>query len=73
MLGVTTESGIVNTKSPSAEYLAEIKLEPDNFQSSTVDVSEQIENKSYSSDYSQNIDKIGENLSGIYYYKKVIF
>ena len=50
MLGVTTESGIVNTKSPSAEYLAEIKLEPDNFVDSMVD----------------NVHEFGENLSGSY-------
>ena len=67
-LGVAKESGIINTKSPSVEYLAEIKLETDDFQGSMVDVSEQIENRSDSSELSQHVDKFGENLSGTYCY-----
>ena len=71
LLGVTEESGRISTKSPSVEYQAEVKLETDDFQGSLVDASEQIENRSDSSELSQNVDKLGEHLSGTYYcYKK---
>ena len=69
-VAVTKESDKITTKSSVNEYQGEIKLEPDDFYGSMVDVSEQNEDESDSSDLSQNINKIGENVSGRYYYKK---
>ena len=61
---------MISTKPPSVEYQTEIKFEPDHFQGSMVDGSEQIENTTDNSELSQNVDKFGENLSGTYCYKK---
>ena len=66
-IAVTKESDVITTKSTVNEHQDEIKLEPDYFYGSMVDVSEQIEDKSDSSELSQNVDKLSENISGRYY------
>ena len=63
------ESDKINTKSSYVESIPNIKLEPDNFHDSMVDVSEQTENTCNSSESSQNVHKFPENVLGNYYYK----
>ena len=63
-VAATKESDKITTKSSNNEDGAEIKLEPDEFHDSMVDVSEQIENKSGSSELSPNVVKFDENVSG---------
>ena len=65
-VAVTKESDKITTKSSVNEHQGEIKLEPDDFHGSMVDVSEEVEDKSDSSDISQNVNKISENVSGRY-------
>ena len=67
-IAVTKESDEISTKSPSNEDILEIKLEPDDFCNSIVNVSEQIENNSDCTELAQNVDKFGGILSGSYCY-----
>ena len=53
-----------SNKSSSNKDGAEIKLEPEDVHYSMVDVPEQIENKSDSSELSQNVDIFREHVSG---------
>ena len=68
-IDVTKESNKIRTKPSSNEDSTEIKLEPDDLNDSMVDASEQIENKSDSSELSQNVEIFDEHLSGNFYYK----
>ena len=69
-IAVTAESHKFSTKFTSNEDVSEIKLEPDDFNGSMVDVSEQIENNFNCSELSENVHKFGENILGNSYYKK---
>ena len=69
-IAVTKESDKISTKSSSAKDIDEIKVEPDDFHDSMVDVSEQVENSYYCSELSQNVHKFGEKVSGSYNYRK---
>ena len=60
----------MSARSSSNEGIVVIKLEPDDLHDSMVDVSEQIENNSDTSELLQNVDKCCENESDSYYYKK---
>ena len=64
----TNECDNISTNLSVNEKFGKIKLEPDNFHDSMVDLSETIENNSDSSEVVQNVDKLCENVSGSYYY-----
>ena len=68
-MAVTEASDKVSVKPPSNEDAGKIKLEPNGFNDSMVDVSEQIEYKSDITELSQNVDNVGVNVSGNFYYK----
>ena len=70
-VAVTNECSETSNKSSTSENLDQVKLEPDEFHDSMVDISEQIENKSENYESSQNLGKFGENASGSY--GKLIF
>ena len=71
-VAVTKESDKIITKSTSNEDVPEIKLEPDGFHDSMVDVSEGIDNNSDSFELISTFKAIeGQkyNVSGKFYYK----
>ena len=67
IVDVTKKSDTVSTNSRYNEDPTEIHVSSENIHDSMVDVSEQIANRSYSSELSQSVEKYGENLSGSYY------
>ena len=65
------QSDEISTKSSYIENISEIKLEPGDVHDLMVDVSEQIDNKSDSSELSKNVDNISENVLGSYQFKQL--
>ena len=63
------ESDKIRSKYSSAEDLSQVKLEPDRFVDSMVDVSEQTDNKS---ELSQNFGMISEIVSGSLFQKLIV-
>ena len=66
IVDATKNSDKTSTNYLSNEDTAEINIAHDNFHDSMVGVSEQIANRYYSAELSQNVEKYGEHLSGTF-------